>query len=234
MIEYLKEVKNINVSLDPGKIWDSLNNLSFPVAAVAIGLLVLLAIQGYKIFKSLIHVGAAVGFAYVGHLYLAPKVVGYITPHIPESWGIDFGVVIALLCAIFALLVVHLRYDFAIFCCGGLTGYLAGFYFAAPKLAAYFDKITFLGHIYAKYGVAVLCALMAAILFLILFKNIYIVVSSIGCMSLAGYLLYKEVTPDQSNLVAFGFIALGVIIGVFMMVHQFEEEGKSHEYDFKL
>ena len=232
MIEYIKALKDVDITFTLDGILDFFNNLSFPVASVIIGLLVLMAVQGYKIFKSVVHVIAAVGLGFAGHLYIAPHVVGYIQPHVPESWMLDVSVVIALLCALFGVLLGHIRYDFVVFSLGGVVGFATGYYFLGKKIAEYFYNISFLNNWIAHVVVGIVLGLMLAILFLLLFKQIYIIGSSLGCMALASYLLFKEVLPGQNIYIAFGFIAVGVVIGVFMMMHQFEEEEKTQEFNF--
>ena len=232
MIEYLKALADIHIEFSVSGVLNFINNLSFPVATVAIGLLVLLAVQGYKIFRSVIYVIAAVGLGFVGHIYLAPRVSGLIVSRLPEGWLIDVDVVIAFLCAMFGVLIAHLAHDFVVFCMGGAAGFIIGYFFVASKLADYFFKLEFLRSKLAYLGVACVLGMMVAIIFLLLFKHMYIIVTSVGFMALSGYLLYKEVMPDHKLSIAFGFVAVCIVIGVFMMVHQFEEDQKRTEFMF--
>lgn len=232
MLDYVKALKDINVPLSLDGIWDFLNNMSFPVATVAIGLLVLLAVQGYKIFKSLTYVVAAVGLGFAGHLYLAPRVADFIIPKIPESVSIDVNVAIAFLCAMFGVLIAHFSHEFVVFCLGGACGYAIGYFIVAGKLAAYFTSIPFLTHKFAYIGVGVVCALMLAIFFLLTFKYLYIIGSSVGLMILSCYILFKQMMPEGDGKISVGFMAVGALIGIFMMIHQFSEENRDDNFNF--
>ena len=232
MIEYLKALKSIDISFSLSGIWDFINNMSFPVATVVIAGLVLFAVQGYKIFKSLVHVIAAVGFGFAGHLYLAPRVSGLVESRLPASISIDIDVVIALVCAIIGLLLAHFAYDFIVFCIGATTGYFVGYSYLAGVLERYFSNLTFLTSKVAHIVVGCVLALIVAIFFMIVFKQLYIIATSIGFMCLASLILAKTVMVGNSNSVLFGFIAIGAVIGVFMMVHQFDEEDKVNEFKF--
>lgn len=233
MIEYLKALKDIHIDLSLGGIWDFINNMSFPIATVAIAVLVLFAVQGYKIFKSLVHVIAAVGLGFVGHLYLAPRVCGLVESRLPAEFAaVDLDVIIALVCAMIGLLLAHFAYDFIIFCIGAAAGYLVGYYYVAGLVQNYFPDLGFLASNIAHIAVGCVCALIVSIFFMIIFKHLYIITSSIGFMALAGYILSKAVMEGDNNSVAFGFVAIGVVIGVFMMVHQFDEEEKTNDFKF--
>ena len=232
MIEYLMAVKNVNITFTFDGIMDFINNMSFPVASVAIGLLVLLAVQGYKIFKSVIYVVAAVGLGFAGHLYLAPKVSGAITARLPEGFSLDADVAIAFVCAMIGVLLAHFTYKFIVFLIGGVVGYCVGYFYLAGVLANYFFSLPFLSNKIAYIAVGCVCGLAVAIFFLICFMQLYIVASSLGCMALAGYILFKILMPGHEMSIGFDFVILGVVIGIFMMIHQFQEEKKLEEFQF--
>ena len=231
-MEYLNALKDVNITFTLNGALDFINNMSFPVATVAIGLLVLLSVQGYKIFKSLIYVISAVGLAFAGHLYLAPRVLGFIEPIIPDSIPIDVSVTIALLCAIIGVLLAHFAHQFIVFCLGGIVGYLIGYYWAAGVIAGYFKSLPFLNNNIAAIIIGAVCALIVAIFFIIAFKHLYIILSSIGFMALSAYILVRVLLPGAGNGWLFAFIAIGAVIGVVLMVHQFDEEEKAHEFKF--
>lgn len=232
MIGYLKALTDIHFGLSVDGVLYFIRHMSFPVATVAIGLLILLAVQGYKIFRSLLYVVAAVGLGFAGHLYLAPRVSSIIVSKFPIVNAVDVDVAIAFICAMFGILIVHLTYEFVVFCMGGAAGFLLGYFFVAQKLAAYFFNLGFLKHKIAQIAIGCVCAMIVAILFLLLFKHLYIMITSVGFMGLSGYILYRQVMPTPKTAIAFGFIAVCAIIGIFMMVHQYEEEEKRTEYRF--
>lgn len=232
MPEYITAFKEINITFTPEGIWEFINSMSFPVATVVIGLLVLLAVQGYKIFKSVIYVISAVGLAFVGHAYIAPKLSGFITPHVPESISLDVDVAIAFLLAMVGVLLAHVAYNFMVFCIGGGVGFLVGYFYVAGLLANHFTNLAFLSHKYVVIAVGVVCAIMVAILFLLAFKHLYIIGTSIGCMGLSGLILCKTLMPGEGHVVAAVFIGFAAVIGIFMMRHQYIEEEKTHEFHF--
>ncbi len=225
-------LKDVNITFSLDGVLDFINNMSFPVASVAIGLLVLLAVQGYKIFKSVIYVIAAVGLGFAGHLYLAPRVSGAIVSRLPEGFSFDVDVAIAFLCAMIGVLLAHFAYKFIVFCLGGAVGYCIGYFYVAGVLADYFSNLPFLSNNIAYIAVGCVCGLIVAIFFLICFKHLYIVASSIGGMGLASYILFRIVMPGHDISIAFDFVILGVVIGIFMMIHQFQEEKKLEEFQF--
>ena len=232
MIEYFKALKDVNIQFTEKGIGNFLDNSSFPVAVVTIALLVLLAVQGYKIFKSLIYVVAAVGLGFVGHFYLAPSIVKLVGSKIPANIPLNVSVAVAFICAMVGVLLAHVAHKFIIFCMGGAAGYCVGFFWVAGLLANHFTNLKFLGTRLAYIAVGCVCALILAIFFLLAFKYIYIFVSSIGFMGLAGYILSRQILPGSSYVVSICFATVGIIIGIFMMIHQFDEDEKSEEFKF--
>ena len=232
MIEYLMAIKNVNITFTVDGILDFINNMSFPVASIAIGLLVLLAVQGYKIFKSVIYVVAAVGLGFAGHLYLAPRVSGAIVSRLPEGFSFDVDVAIAFLCAMIGVVLAHFAYKFIVFMLGGAIGFCIGYFYLGAMLANYFSSLPFLANKIAYAVVGCVCGLAVAVFFLICFKHLYIIGTSLGCMALACYILFKILMPGQDMSIGFDFIILGVVIGIFMMIHQFQEEKKLEEFQF--
>lgn len=232
MIEYLKALKNIDVSFSVESILDFLKNMSFPVATVAIALLILFAVQGYKIFKSLIYVFASVGLAFAGHLYLAPRIVKLIGDRMPDSVPIEVSISVAFVCAMFGVFLAHFAHEFIIFCMGGVGGYCLGFYYVAGLLAKNFGNLQFLKTKLAYIIVGVVCALILAVFLLLFFKYLYIFITSVGFMGLAGYILSRHMITDTDPVFAICFATLGILIGFFMMIHQFDEEEKCQEFHF--
>ena len=93
-----------------------------PFLLVAICLLVLLAFEGYRIFKMLMFVGSAAVFGIGGYWYIAPL--------IPESAKaldlLNMDALIAVLCALLALFLTKCAYSFMIMLLGGAIGYYIG------------------------------------------------------------------------------------------------------------
>ena len=229
---YLDAIKSIKIPTSIEEVWGFFNNITFPVAVLAIGLIVLFAIQGYKIFHSFLYVASCIAFAYAGHLYLAPLAAKFVTPYIPSYIPINVDIIVALLCAITAFLITKYAYRFMVFILGGGVGYVAGYFFVAGFMASKLSTLSFLNHWIANIVVGIVLGLMCALFFAIAFKHIYILGFSIGGMGLAGYIIYKLVLSSPNNIAMFCFVGVACVIGIFAAHHQYVEEDKCTEFYF--
>ena len=232
MNSYLEAIKNIKIPTSPTEIWAFINSISFPVAVLAIGLLVLFAIRGYKIFRSFLFLASCIAFAFIGNLYVPPLVMRFVGSHLPQNLPIDYGVVIAFVCALIAFLITKFAYKLMIFLLGGAVGYLAGHFFVTGFLARKLSSLSFLNHWVSNIMVGVVLGLMCALFFVIAFKHIYILGFSIGGMGVVGYILYKLVleVPNRTALIC--FVAVGCVAGIFAARHQYIEDDKATQFYF--
>lgn len=233
MGEIINLIQNFKVPTSIDEAWILLNSFSFRLSAVMIGVLVLLAIRGYKIFKSLIYIGASLGLAYIGKSVFATLIPDSVKALVPAELGIDFGVMIALVFAICGILLTRLAYRFTLFGLGGAVGFILGTKILSKVVVSTFTYLTFLNTPLATNIIGVLSALFCAVVFVLLFKYLYIIGTSIGCTILASLLLAIHLLPGGNDAVAnFMFMVIGAIGGIIMMIHQFREEQKSYEIKF--
>lgn len=232
MISYLEAIKNIKIPTGLSEILTFINTISFPVAVLAIGFVVLFAIQGYKIFKSCLYVASCIAFAFVGNLYLGPIADKFISPYIPEGIYINLGVIVAVLCALTAFLITKFAYKIMIFILGGGVGFALGYFFLGGFLARKLPSLAFLSHWVANIIVGIVLGLICALFFVVAFKHIYIIGFSIGGMGLVGYILYKLIIGSPNKIVMFCFIGVAAVIGIFVARHQYVEDEKATQYYF--
>ena len=232
MNSILDAIKNVDIPTSPSEILTFINNISFPIAVLAIGFIVLFAIQGYKIFKSFLFVASCIAFAFVGKTYLGPITAKYVGPYIPSNISINVDIIVALLCALIAFLITKYAYRFMIFILGGGVGYVAGHFFVAGFLARKLPSLGFLSSSLANIVVGVVLALMCALFFVIAFKHIYIIALSIGGMGAVGYILYKLIMVNPNKLVMLCFIGFCCGIGIFAARHQYIEDDKATQFYF--
>ena len=190
-------------------------------------LLMLLAVEGYKIFKMALYAGGAFAFAYLGYLFLVPKIPASILSMIPPVVKPQFAV--ALACGLVALLLTRFARSLMMMILGGALGYYIGSTTMYGILVNYFNTLKFLQNDITKAIVGGVFAAIMAILFLLLFKHAFIIVSSIGGAATAAYLLYPMVIAAQTDSIRNGFLIGGVIIGVICLIRQYREEQKAQE-----
>lgn len=232
MNSYLEAIKSIKIPTSPPEIWAFINSISFPVAVLAIGLIVLFAIQGYKIFKTFLYVASCVAFAFVGNLYLGPLAAGFVNPYIPATFPIDIGIIVALICALIAFLITKFAYKLMIFLLGGGVGYALGHFYVTGFLASKLPSLAFLSNWLANIIVGIVLGLMCALFFVIAFKHIYIIGFSVFGMAGAGYILYKLIIGAQNNIVLICFVSVAAIAGIFAARHQYIEDDKATQFYF--
>lgn len=196
------------------------------VAAV----LCLLAFEGYKIFKMLLYAGGAVGFGVVGYWYIAPEVPANIKGMIPPI--VDADVLIAILCALLAVFLCKCAYTFMIMILGGVCGYFLGSMYVYGLLLKHFNTLKFLEMPVVKHIVGGAIAAVAVLLFILLFKHLFIIGTSFGGTIAAALLVQKILIPAADDNMKICFVILAVALGVFAVVRQYKEEEKATEIVF--
>ena len=212
----------------PENIIDLLNShfLLFVIGAVI--LLGLLAFFGYRFFKAILIIGGGVGAGYAGGVYLAEHVEKFITDRGLELDFIDWTFAVALVCAIIGALLVAFAYRAIIFLGGGAAGGYVGYTVIAPKLAEKLPDVALLQSQVGTILVAVLLGLVCALVFLLLFKFIFIVATSLGGMAGAIFLAVYAVYPTVPQMIAIGILAVGAVIGIFPMLRQFKADNRKY------
>jgi hypothetical protein len=201
------------------------------VLILAVCLMVLLAFEGHKLFKMALHVAIPAGAAVLGYMFLAPFVVKYAGA-LPIPEYVEIPALVAIVCALLGLFISRCAYNFVIMCLGGGCGFLFGYVYAWRVIRNFFSSLEFLNTPMARYIIGGVCASVLVLVFVLLFKHVFIIGSSFGCLGLAGLLLQKLVVPTADDMMKGCFVLVGLAVAVFALVHQYREEEKSYEILF--
>ena len=238
----LETAKNfLQLDAISGKLTELVNLLPAPILElykthtvifmmVVACLLVLLAFEGYKIFKMLLFAGSAIGFGVVGFWYLAPIIPESIKAYVPAIVEVDALVAIAL--ALLAIFLCKVAQPLMIMILGGLTGYLAGSTLVYNLLVNQFNTLEFLKIDVVKHIVGGAIAAVMVLIFLLFFKHIYIVGTSFGGVIAAALMIQSILLPAADDSMKICFIILAIALGVFALVRQYKEEEKAMELVF--
>lgn len=196
----------------------------------SICVLLLLAVQGYKLFKMLMYAGSAFLFAYIGLNFLAPKIPANYLSFVPA--GVKAEMLVAILCALIAVFLTRCAYNFMIMVLGGVAGYFLGAKVIYGMLIEHFHTLEFLKFDFIPHVVGGALAVVLAIIFILLFKHLFMTISSFGCSIAAGLILQSLVMPDAGTPIKIAFAVLGGAFGIYCIVHQYKEEEKDMEIVF--
>ena len=177
MNEILAEITALLGKLSSGELLANplgiFSALSFPLALVFAAALALVAIFGYRVFKTVISVATCVVCGIVGTTVVAPVVLNMVA--LPNIAGISIPAVIGLVFAAIGLLIGLKCYKLALFliCAGGV--FLVG----QPILAGILTPMA-LPFISTELGVMVVslvAGVLVGVLMLLVFKPVFIVVT---------------------------------------------------------
>ena len=215
------------IAMIPPEVMAIYNNYKTVVLMAAICLLALFAFEGYKLFKLVVYAGGAFGFAYVGYNFLAPLLAGSVGGMVPDI--INFNALVAILCAAVSIFLTRFAYNFMIALLGGGAGYLLGSMFIYKILIGYFNTLDFLKAEYVKHIIGGVFAAIFGILFILLFKHVFMILTSFGGLIDAALMLQMLLVPEADWNVKICFILVGVAIAIFAVVRQYKEEEKANE-----
>ena len=218
------------VNLLPAPILELYQTHTVVFMMVAACLLVLLAFEGYKIFKMLLFAGSAIGFGVIGFWYLAPIIPADIKALVPAIVEVD--VLIAIVLALLALFLCKVAQPLMIMILGGITGYFVGSTLVYTLLVAHFDTLDFLKMDTVKYIVGAAIASVMVLIFLLFFKHIYIVGTSFGGVIAAALMVQSILLPAADDSMKICFVILAVALGIFALCRQYQEEEKAMELVF--
>ncbi len=197
---------------------------------VAIALLVLLAFEGYRLFKMALYVVSAIGFGVVGYAFIGPFIVKYTQASTLEI--VSTQVLVGLVCALLAIFLTRCAYNFMILMLGCGCGFAFGYFFVSLVLAKFFNTLEFLQTDIVKIIIGVLFAAISGLLFILMFRHVFIIGSGFGCSVLAAILLRQILVPECDSNVKICFIVLGAALSIFAIVYQYKEEEKALEIVF--
>jgi hypothetical protein len=203
------------------------HNVIFMLAVAC--LLIMLAFEGYKIFKSLLYVIGAVGFGVAGYWYIAPKVPESISNMIPDT--MESSVVVAIVCALVAVFICKFAYTAMLAILGGVSGYLLGSMYVFTVLTTAFSSLdSLINNNTFKTIVGGVFAAIFIPLFILIFKHLFIVGTSAVCSIGATVVLQKILVPGASEEIKTTFLLVGVVLAIITIIRQYKEESKSVEF----
>ena len=225
MTEALETIK----SYIPEEYFTFLQNSSFYISLGLIAAFVVFALFGYKLFKIELAIIGAGAFGLLGFWYLAPLIVNALGEKVPEN--VNIYVITGLACAVIGAVLVILIHKLAIFVGGAAVGAAAGWGICIA-VGMYYTDSEFINSMAGHIVFAAVGGILLGVLFLFLFKPIYIIVTSVGGMTVVGYLVASTVMSIQSPVVVGISMAVGGVLGIFAAVYQFKSNRDS-EYRYK-
>lgn len=231
----------INLDAITAKVSELVNMLPAPILALyqehtviclmaVVCALALLAFEGYKLFKMALYVVSAVSFGVVGFWYLAPIIPENIRAMVPEI--VEFDVLVAVACALVAFIICRCAYTFMIMILGGVVGYFVGSTVVYDLLLTHFDTLEFLKMDMVKHIVGGAIASVMVLIFIVMFKHLFIIGTSFGGTLSAALVLQSILIPAADDNMVICFIILGIALGVFALMRQYKEEEKAMEIVF--
>lgn len=199
---------------------------------IAIFGFILVAFEGYKLFKMALYVISAGSLGILTYYFVGPFIAQYATKLLPDWGWLDFGAVAAILVALIAILLTRVAYNGMILLLGLACGFGFGYIYLWRVIRDLFNTLEFLREDTARYLIAGVMAVIAGILFILLFKHAFIVASSAGCAIFASILLQKLLVPGADPKIKFCFILIGVIIAILACVKQYKDEEKAQAYSY--
>ena len=181
---------------------------AFPIVLVAVILLSFLARHGYTIFKKCIALVGAIAFGFIGSTIVAPLVpISIDIISIPTVIGIVFAI-------LGAVLMIYV-YKLAIFGVGAAIGYFAAQLILVPMFS--------LEGMIALIASAVV-AIIVAVLAMLLFKPMFIIITSIFGMVGAGALASMVIFPSGEII----FLGVGAVVGLIIGIVDAKKQFADH------
>lgn len=196
-----------------------INAYVFAFVLSSVVLLFILAFWGYKLLKACLAIAGAATFGIIGNTFIAPLVVPH-TENLVPAWINVGGIIGMVLAGIGALLMVKL-YKLGIFAEGAALGYFLGST-ATGIILTYAPNLAFLNTPIGNIVVSCVLALILGVLFALLFKHIFILVTSVGGLCAAGVLIGSCFVFELNPVILTVSAGVGVIVGICAMVYQYK------------
>ena len=209
----------------PAQIMDIYNTHKVLFLLAIICVLGLVAFEGYRFFRMLTYAGSAFLFGLIGYWYVSPMLEATIKPMIPEI--IDYHALVGVVFALAAILLCYCAFNFVVFLIGALAGYFVGSVYVYQFIVNYFNTLDFLKADTVKYIIGGVFAVICAMVFVLMFKLLFMVTTSFGASVIAMTLLQSIVVPGGDDNVKIAFEILGIAIGIFALVRQRKQESDS-------
>lgn len=196
-----------------------LENLIFESALYIIIVLGILAFFGYRLFRYFLVIGGAVLSGIVAYTFLTPMVLGALNMSAPSQFLLP--VLMGFLFALIGGLLVNRFVRPSIFLLTVAIGFFVGL-----ELSLFLaSSVVWLGFLATRVGSLIFAGLVGLVCGLIsipFFKPIFIFMTSVGGLSLAGYVAAGSLMSENSPpMLLYLLIGLGASIGIVAMVYQF-------------
>lgn len=217
----------------PAPVISFYENYKIPVLITLIALCVLVSLEGYKIFKGALYVIVSGGLGFVAYKFVAGFLLSKIGGMLPAApMGLSYEALIAVVFALAGVFMVKCAYKFTIMILGGACGFVIGYLVVARLIIKMFPTLAFLNSTAAKAVIGLIFAAIVGIFFILLFKHLFIFGTALGCMALAGMLAVMVVIPSASLTFKLAGAALGLVIGIYSTIHQYNEEQRATDIRF--
>ena len=204
---------------DPTALEQLLGLLTFDILLPTCIVLVVLAFFGLRLYKICMSVTGAYGLGMVAY-YISAEMIenGTLQPFAENISEYNTVLIISLAAAAVGFLLGTLLDKIVLF-----LGGAAGGYFATGMLAGMFfpDMLT----PEVLMVVAAVVGVVLGILLCVLFKFVYIIITSLGGMALTGAIVGFTFFPEDMNMVLIYTIG-GAVIGIIPAIVQFKKDSE--------
>lgn len=206
----------------PSNILELLEKYSAIASLAVIAVGILLAFFGYKLFKAILIIGGTVGAGAAVDMFLIPL----FADKLPEVPMIGLSGLIVLVVAALGALLAYKAQKLVIFLGCGAAGYFFVGGIVGDLLVKQFPDMAFLSSTAGEIVISAVCALVLAIIGVIFFKLLFILITSIGGMGLAGAFLGNLVITEMNDMLIYVCFGAGAVIGIIALVYQFKTNPK--------
>lgn len=193
----------------------SILQAGFPVIFALVISLIILAFYGYRLWNYEVKIIVAIVLGVVGYTLSSTYI-----PLESMPAGINLPAIIGFVCAILGAVIAKFLFKLSIFVSGAFLGFMLGSAVFYPLLLGILTDMPFMYEPYMIYVVGGVIALLLGILFVTLFKHVYIIISSLGGMITAGYLVGVLIMPSTTGI--FVGVILGIVMGIVAMTKQYK------------
>ena len=211
-MDNMNEINFVEIGATLGDLYAT---AGFPAVLGIVIALIILAFYGYRLWSFEVKIIVAIALGVVGW----SLATAYIPlESIPE--GINLPVIIGIACAILGAVIAKFLFKLSIFASGAFLGFSLGSVVFYPLLLGILTDVAFMYEPYMIYVVGGVIALLLGILFVTLFKHVYIIISSLGGMITAGFLVGTLIMPSNAGI--FVGVILGIVMGIVAMTKQYK------------
>jgi len=190
----------------------------------------LVALYSYKVFRIVLVLVGSLVFGAVGGIFLGPWLEEVLT-FIPET--INFSAILGFLLAILGGFIMHFFLKFALFVTGAAIGWFGMYVFGLPFLTLQFPDVEFFSSDAGKILLPILAAIILGVLFIFLFKFLFIVITAFGGMTFSAFFAVIAVMPSFDTIALIVLLAIGVVAGICATVFQYKSNSKYKYYIMK-